>query len=79
MRAFRPLLQRFLGALLSGLLASCLKSAVGYPRISVTVPSIVIMVPGLYFYRAIYNLGILSLMDSAHGLQMPFSSSWHCR
>ena len=23
------------------------------------------MVPGLYFYRAIYNLGILSLMDSA--------------
>ena len=55
----------FLGALLSGLLASCLKSAVGYPRISVTVPSIVIMVPGLYFYRAIYNLGILSLMDSA--------------
>ena len=55
----------FLGALLSGLLASCLKSAAGYPRISVTVPSIVIMVPGLYFYRAIYNLGILSLMDSA--------------
>ena len=47
------------------MLASCLKSAVGYPRISVTVPSIVIMVPGLYFYRAIYNLGILSLMDSA--------------
>ena len=55
----------FLGALLAGLLASCLKSAAGYPRISVTVPSIVIMVPGLYFYRAIYNLGILSLMDSA--------------
>ena len=38
-----------------------LKSAAGYPRISVTVPSIVIMVPGLYFYRAIYNLGILDV------------------
>jgi uncharacterized membrane protein YjjB (DUF3815 family) len=50
---------------LAGLLASCLKSAAGYPRISVTVPSIVIMVPGLYFYRAIYNLGIMSLTDSA--------------
>lgn len=62
---FPPAIAAFLGALLSGLLASCLKSAVGYPRISVTVPSIVIMVPGLYFYRAIYNLGILSLMDSA--------------
>ena len=58
---FPPAVAAFLGALL----ASCLKSAVGYPRISVTVPSIVIMVPGLYFYRAIYNLGILSLMDSA--------------
>ena len=55
----------FLGALLSGLLATCLKNAAGYPRISVTVPSIVIMVPGLYFYRAIYNLGIMSLTDSA--------------
>ena len=51
--------------LLSGLLATCLKNAAGYPRISVTVPSIVIMVPGLYFYRAIYNLGIMSLTDSA--------------
>ena len=62
---FPPAVAAFLGALLSGLLASCLKSAVGYPRISVTVPSIVIMVPGLYFYRVIYNLGILSLMYSA--------------
>ena len=41
------------------------RQAAGYPRISVTVPSIVIMVPGLYFYRAIYNLGIMSLTDSA--------------
>ena len=62
---FPPAVAAFLGALLSGLMASRLKNAAGYPRISVTVPSIVIMVPGLYFYRAIYNLGIMSLTDSA--------------
>lgn len=39
-----------------GLLASLLKNRVGYPRISVTVPSIVIMVPGLYLYRGFYLL-----------------------
>ena len=37
----------------------------GYPRVSITVPSIVIMVPGLYLYKAIYNLGIMSLSDAA--------------
>ncbi|MFR6380427.1 MAG: threonine/serine exporter family protein [Evtepia sp.] len=37
----------------------------GYPRIAITVPSIVIMVPGLYFYRAVYNLGIMDLTTSA--------------
>ena len=55
----------FLGALTAGLLASLLKNHVGYPRIAITVPSIVIMVPGLYLYRAIYNLGIMSLDVSA--------------
>ena len=55
----------FLGALTAGLLASLLKNHVGYPRIAITVPSIVIMVPGLYLYRAIYNLGIMSLDASA--------------
>ena len=52
-----PAVAAFIGALLAGLLASLLKSKIGYPRISLTVPSIVIMVPGLYLYRAIYNLG----------------------
>lgn len=42
-----------------------MKDRVGYPRISVTVPSIVIMVPGLYLYRGFYNLGIMSLATSA--------------
>ena len=53
------------GALTAGLLASLLKAYVGYPRVSITVPSIVIMVPGLYLYKAIYNLGIMSLSDAA--------------
>ena len=56
----------FLGALLAGLLASAWRSAVrrgalpphlGYPRICLTVPSIVIMVPGLYMYQAMFHLG----------------------
>ena len=55
----------FIGALTAGILASVLKSKIGYPRISLTVPSIVIMVPGLYLYRAIYNLGVMSLQTSA--------------
>ena len=54
----------FIGALTAGLLASIIKRNHGYPRISITVPSIVIMVPGLYLYRAIYNLGIMSLNES---------------
>ena len=60
-----PAIAAFLGALTAGLLASLLKAYVGYPRVSITVPSIVIMVPGLYLYKAIYNLGIMSLSDAA--------------
>ena len=54
----------FAGALMAGLLASIIKKNNGYPRISLTVPSIVIMVPGLYLYRAIYNFGIMALSDA---------------
>ena len=54
----------FAGALTAGLLASFIKENNGYPRISLTVPSIVIMVPGLYLYRAIYNFGIMELSDA---------------
>ena len=63
--ALPPAVAAFIGALTAGLLASLLKNKVGYPRISVTVPSIVIMVPGLYLYRGFYNLGIMSLSVSA--------------
>ena len=62
---FPPAVAAFLGALTAGILASLLKNRVGYPRISITVPSIVIMVPGLYLYRAVYNLGAMSLSVSA--------------
>ena len=40
-----PAVAAFIGAFLSGMLASGLKKAAGYSRISLTVPSIVIMVP----------------------------------
>ena len=58
----------FIGSLAAGLLASLFYKRLGYPRISVTVPSIVIMVPGMYLYRAVYNLGELSLSPSASWL-----------
>ena len=59
-----PAAAAFIGALTAGLLASFIKKNNGYPRISLTVPSIVIMVPGLYLYRAIYNFVIMSLTDA---------------
>lgn len=60
-----PAAAAFLGALTAGLLASLLKDKLGYTRISVTVPSIVIMVPGLYLYRGVYLMGIMDLTQAA--------------
>ena len=60
-----PAVAAFIGALTAGILASLIKNRAGYPRIAVTVPSIVIMVPGLYLYRGFYNLGMMSLSVSA--------------
>ena len=62
---FPPAAAAFIGALTAGILASLIKNKVGYPRISVTVPSIVIMVPGLCLYKGFYNLGMMSLAVSA--------------
>jgi len=53
-----PAAAAFFGALLAGLIASVVNHYNGFPRITLTVPSIVIMVPGLYIYRGIYNIGI---------------------
>ena len=65
MASFQPAVAAFLGSLTAGLLASFAMKRLGYPRISVTVPAIVIMVPGLYLYRAVYNMGEMSLRLSA--------------
>ena len=66
--SFPPAAAAFCGALLAGLLASLLKKRSGYPRISITIPSIVIMVPGLYYYKGIYNLGSMAISESASWL-----------
>ena len=48
----------FISAIASGLLAHAAEHWTSYPRIGLTVPSIVIMVPGLYLYRAMYYMCI---------------------
>lgn len=63
--SFPPAAAAFCGAFAAGLLASIYKKHAGFPRIAITVPSIVIMVPGLYLYRAIYHLGVMDLTVSA--------------
>ena len=68
-----PEMATFIGAFLAGLLASAWRSSVrrgwlpahlGYPRICLTVPSIVIMVPGLYMYRAMWYLGSFDTVNA---------------
>ena len=54
----------FTGALASGLLASAACLRFGFPRIGLTVPSIVIMVPGLYMYRAMFYMGIFDTLNA---------------
>lgn len=66
--AFPPAVAAFICAFIAGILASTLKGVAGYPRISITVPSIVTMVPGLYLYRGFYNLGIMELSTAASWL-----------
>ncbi len=53
----------FCGALAAGLMASAIKKHVGFPRITLTVPSIVIMVPGLLMYKGIYFISQSSFED----------------
>lgn len=60
-----PAAAAFIGAFIAGMLASVVRKKVGYPRIGITVPSIVIMVPGLYMYRAMFNFGLVSLNAGA--------------
>ena len=55
----------FIGAFFTGCVASIVKKKIGYPRISLTVPAIVIMVPGLYMYRGIYYIGLNEIGDGS--------------
>lgn len=55
----------FIGAFVAGFTAAMVKKKIGYPRISLTVPSIVIMVPGLYMYRGIYYIGLNDIDSGA--------------
>ena len=65
-----PAAAAFLGAFCSGLAASAIKGLSGFPRIALTVPSIVIMVPGLYLYKSFYNLGVMNLTGALQWLCM---------
>lgn len=62
-----PEISTLFGALTAGLLAYVVIRNAGrlhlptFPRISITVPSIVIMVPGLYMYRAMYYLALFNM------------------
>ena len=66
--SFPPAVAAFAGAFVAGIFASTVKGVAGYPRISITVPSIVIMVPGLYLYKGFYNLGTMNLYSAASWL-----------
>ena len=58
----------FIGALCSGLLAAVVGLRTSFPRITLTVPSIVIMVPGLYMYRAIYYMCVFDTLNMMNWL-----------
>lgn len=55
----------FCGALLAGVLASLLNHFLHYPRISLTVPAIVIMVPGMFMYKAVYFIATGDIVSGA--------------
>ncbi|WP_303837821.1 threonine/serine exporter ThrE family protein [Ruminococcus flavefaciens] len=58
-------LAAFTGALSAGLLASAIHHRIGYPRITLTVPSIVIMVPGMFMYKGVYYIVINDITTGA--------------
>lgn len=60
----------FLGALTAGLLASFIKQNHGYPRISLTVPSIVIMVPDFTYIVQFITLALCLLPKRSRGLHL---------
>lgn len=61
-----------IGAFCAGLLASALKKKIGFPRITLTVPSIVIMVPGMFMYKGIYFLALNDIAEGGMWLSKAF-------
>ena len=47
----------FLGAFTAGILAGVLVGKTSFPRVGITIPAVVVAVPGLIMYRAIYYFG----------------------
>lgn len=47
----------FIGALIAGLAATPITKKTGYPRVSITIPSVIASVPGFVIYEAVYNIG----------------------
>lgn len=61
---YQPEFGAFIGAFIAGLLASVAWKTLKYPRTAVTVPSIVIMIPGLYLYQSMYYMATFSTVDA---------------
>ena len=59
-----PEIGAFAGALLAGLLAGSVWSATKLSRTAFTVPSIVIMIPGLYLYKAMFYMASFETIDA---------------
>ena len=53
----------FIGAFAAGLMAAFAVKKTGYPRVGLTVPAVVVSVPGLFMYRAIYYMGTGSISE----------------
>lgn len=58
----------FIGTFTAGLIASVIKRGVGFPRITLTVPSIVIMVPGMFMYKGVYYMAMNDVTNAASWL-----------
>lgn len=58
----------YIGALAAGLMAGHVERVTGYPRIALTVPSIVIMVPGMFMYQAVYFFAVGNPTDGVSAM-----------
>lgn len=58
----------FTGTFLAGLISAAVVKKLGFPRIAITIPAVVIVVPGSYIYQAIYSFGTGSSEDGLAAL-----------